>query len=337
MAEPSSAVTLLDSMIDTIEDNVMNNASKIPSDLKALLKKHNQSHILNHMTDIKSDLNLQRLIKQIRSIDFELMHNLYKRALSEEKAIKNDDEKTNIIAPFPHSDAFDIDSIGDIDKLCRLGHDAIVNGKCAVIVLAGGQGTRLNFAKPKGCYNISIVSQKSIYQLQIEKIIAVKRAALRATGSDKQLKNVRLPLFLMTSEATHDATLSFLKQHKYFGCDADDIQLFKQQQFPCFNEESGAFIMKSASEISMSPNGNGGIYSSLKQSGTLQKMKELGVEFVQVFGIDNILARIGDPLWFGHMIASNADCSNKTCLKKDPHEKVCRRHAFEVNFSLLVT
>merc|ERR1712228_13015 len=115
---------------------------------------------------------------------------------------------------------------------------------------------------------------------------------------------------------------SFLQQQEYFGCDAADIQLFKQQQFPCLNEENGAFIMKSASEICMSPNGNGGIYSSLKKTGTLKIMCDYGIEYVQVFGIDNILCRIGDPLWFGHMIASNADVSNKTCLKQDPHEKI---------------
>merc|ERR1712228_71194 len=129
----------------------------------------NQSHILEHINDIKSDSDFNRLIQQIHSIDFEFMHNLYKRAIAEEQSIKNADEKSNSnsnIAPFPHSDAFDIDSIGDIDKLCNLGNNAIINGKCAVIILAGGQGTRLNFAKPKGCFPLNWPSKKTIYQLQ---------------------------------------------------------------------------------------------------------------------------------------------------------------------------
>merc|ERR1712157_319272 len=113
---------------------------------------------------------------------------------------------------------------------------------------------------------------------------------------------------------------NFLNENKYFKY--DDIKLFKQQLFPCLTESDGKFIMKSASEIAMSPNGNGGIYSSLKKSGIFKEMMDNGVEYLQIFGIDNILARIGDPLWFGHMIESAADSSNKTCIKKDPHEKI---------------
>merc|ERR1719474_1005554 len=240
--------------------------------------------------------------------------------MAEEKALKDDDQKAEgpKIAPFPHEDAFDRSTIGDVDKLVSLGFKAIAEGQCAVIILAGGQGTRLGFNRPKGCFNVGFPSQKTIYQLQIEKVLAVKRAAARAHNA----QSVRFPIYLMTSTATHEATQQFLDSNGCFGYNPAEVKLFEQQQHPCLREQEGALIMKSASEIAMSPNGNGGIYSSLKMSGVLDEMKQFGIEYVQVFGIDNVLARVGDPLWFGHMVQSEAEISNKTCIKQDPHEKI---------------
>jgi len=290
----------------------------IVTECKKSLQKYNQTHILDHINDISNPNGLNSLISQIYSIDFEYVQKLYKRAMNEETADTNNNDK---ISPFPHKDAFDISSIGDINKLCNLGFEAITEGKCCVIILAGGQGTRLGFNKPKGCYPIGSISNKSIYQLQIEKILAVKRAAA-ACKSDIDINDISFPMYLMTSDSTHAPTKEFFIEHEYFKYDKNDIKFFKQMLHPCLNENDGKFIMKTANEIAMSPNGNGGIYSSLKQSGIYQDMIERGIQYIQIFGIDNILCRIGDPLWFGHMIETNADSSNKTCLKQEPHEKV---------------
>lgn len=294
---------------------------KVLTECRELLEKYGQSHVLDHINDITDPSDLNKLVKQIYDIDFEYVNKLYKRAMKEEKAANDGDDEKNNITPFPHKDAFNISSIGDVDKLCDIGFKAIIAGKCGVVILAGGQGSRLGFDKPKGCYPIGGVSNKSIYQLQIEKVLAIKRVACKSQGIS-QIQNVKFPIYFMTSDATHDATKNFLNRNQYFKYDYADIKLFKQQLHPCLTEKDGKFIMKSANEIAMSPNGNGGIYSSLKKSGIFQDMIDRGVEYIQVFGIDNILCRIGDPLWFGHMIDSNADSSNKTCIKKEPHEKV---------------
>ena len=288
---------------------------------KEILAKNNQTEVLSFINDIRDPSDLNRLVKQIFYIDFKNMDNLYKRAMEEEKIIKDDTKQGDGIEPFPHKDACDISTIGDVDKLCKLGYKAIVDGKCCVIILAGGQGTRLGFSKPKGCYPVGALSNKSIYQLQIEKVLAVKRAACRAMNVSR-IHNIRFPIYFMTSEATHDATKRFLNTNQYFGYNYFDIKLFRQELFPCLTEKEGKFIMKSESEIAMSPNGNGGIYSSLKKSGIFKSMIDNKIEYMQIFGIDNILARIGDPLWFGHMIDCNADSSNKTCIKIEPHERV---------------
>ena len=285
----ASAQNLLDTLIDKVESNTapfsLDNQSKAIAEAKALLSQHNQSHVLDHVDDIKSAADLNRLLTQIRSIDFVYISKLYQRAMAEEKALKETEDEKNEgpqLTPFPHKDAFDISSIGDVDKLVTLGFKAIVEGQCAVIILAGGQGTRLGFNRPKGCFNVGFPSQKSIYQLQIEKVMAVKRAAARALKV-AEVHSIKIPIYFMTSTATHDATQQFLDSNDCFGYNAQEIKLFMQQQHPCLREGDGALIMKSPSEIAMSPNGNGGIYSSLKVSGVLKEMQNLGVQYVQVF------------------------------------------------------
>jgi len=290
----------------------------IISKCKETLSKHNQAQVFDHINTIQSLRLLNDLILQIKSIDFPLINKLYERGMREEKEIESKGAK---LSPFPHSDAYNISTIGDVPKLIASGFRAIAAGKCCVIILAGGQGTRLGFERPKGCYPIGAKSGKSIYQLLIEKALAIKRLAAQHQGID-DLAQIRFPLYFMTSSATHGETQSFLNQNQYFRYDFQDIHLFQQDLFPCLTEQDGKFIMETASSIAMSPNGNGGIYSSLKSSGIYRSMIENHIEYIQVFGIDNILARIGDPLWYGHMIESKADCSNKTCIKRDPHEKI---------------
>merc|ERR1719499_29840 len=64
------------------------------------------------------------------------------------------------------------------------------------------------------------------------------------------------------------------------------------------------------------------MYTSMAKAGVLDAMKILGVQYVQVFGVDNVLARLGDPTWAGYVSHHGFDVSNKVSRKRGPHEKV---------------
>ena len=75
------------------------------------------------------------------------------------------------------------------ERLYDMGMETIREGKAAVIIMAGGQGTRLGFSHPKGMYNIGLPSGKSIFQLLVEKFFKIQLLAhnLRAETRDDQV------------------------------------------------------------------------------------------------------------------------------------------------------
>jgi UDP-N-acetylglucosamine/UDP-N-acetylgalactosamine diphosphorylase len=95
------------------------------------------------------------------------------------------------------------------------GLEAIAQGKVAVLLMAGGQGTRLGSSAPKGCYNIGLPSGKSLFQLQAERL--VKLQELAAEKFPDRSKDVIIPWYIMTSGPTRKDTEEFLKAKNFFG------------------------------------------------------------------------------------------------------------------------
>eukprot|EP00808_Paulinella_micropora_P023443 g48899.t1 len=201
----------------------------------------------------------------------------------------------------------------------RLGLAQIASSKVAAILMAGGQGTRLGSFDPKGCYDVLLPSHKSIFQLLAEKLISVKRLA--AQQENRQIADVRLPWYIMTSDATHDATVSFFMDHDFFGFPKQDVLFFQQESTPCVNEE-GRIFLSSLTTLAASPNGNGGLFRALHVGGMLDDMRERGVQHTHVFGVDNVLAKPADPTFIGFCVAQQAQVGNKVVFKEDPHEAV---------------
>jgi len=192
----------------------------------------------------------------------------------------------------------------------KTGFDAIRSGKLAAVLLAGGMGTRLGITGPKGAFNIGITKDVFIFQRLIENLLRVVEAA-----------NTWIHLFIMTSERNDAETRTFLREHQYFGYDKDHIHFFTQSMAPAV-DENGHVLLETPSRIAVSPNGNGGWFLSMADAGYVNLLHTLGVTYLNVFAVDNVLQSIADPAFLGAVIETGSACGSKVVRKANPDEKV---------------
>ena len=275
---------------------------------EAILKKYGQEHLLNHFDTLDEDKK-EELLKQIESIDFEMVNSLYKNA---DKIDTSGDE----ISHMEYSDKFKLN--GKYKDYEDIGRKTIKEGKLAVVTMAGGQGTRLGFDGPKGAYDIGLDSHKSLFELLCDNL----KEGERKYG-------VRVPWYIMTSEENHDQTIEFFEKNKCFGYQKDkNLFFYKQGQLPMVDTE-GKILLNEEGLIKLAANGHGGIYEALVKNGMTQKMREQGIEWIYIGGIDNCLAKMVDPLFVGMAIDKDVTVACKSVVKANPHEKVgvfCKRN-----------
>ncbi len=196
------------------------------------------------------------------------------------------------------------------EKFTRCGLGAIREGKLALLLLAGGQGTRLGHDSPKGCFNIGETRELYIFELLIAHLSDVVREA-----------GTHIHLYVMTSLENNAPTISFFKEKNFFGYDPDYIHFFIQEQNPVLSTD-GHFLLSTPTELCYSPNGNGGWALSLEKAGLIDEMKSFGVEWVNVFSVDNVLQRMADPVFFGAILDQGLTSGAKVVRKNAPDEKV---------------
>ena len=276
---------------------------------KAILKKYGQEHLLNHYEQL-DETHKKKLLEQIEEIDFDLINSLYE---STKKEVKNNKDK---ITPIDYLDKF---KLGDKYKYYEdIGKKAIKEGKLAAVTMAGGQGTRLGHDGPKGTYDIGLDSHKSLFELLCD--------SLKEEGKKY---GVTIPWFIMTSKENNESTIKFFKEHKYFGYEKDkNLFFFIQGELPMIDTE-GKILIGEDGLIKLAADGHGGVYESLVKSGMTKKMRELGVEWVFIGGVDNCLVNMVDPVLMGIAIDKKVTVACKSVVKANPHEKVgvfCRKN-----------
>jgi len=196
------------------------------------------------------------------------------------------------------------------DQFRTVGLDAIRAGKVGAVLLAGGQGTRLGSDRPKGTVNIGLTRELYIFECLINNLLDVTNAA-----------GAYVPLYIMTSTVNHEDTVSFFEEHNYFGYDKSFVKFFIQEMVPAVDYE-GRILMKDEAELVLSPNGNGGWFSSMAKTGMLDDVHARGVEWLNVFAVDNVLQRMADPVFVGATIASGCVSGAKVVRKAAPEERV---------------
>ena len=279
-------------------------------DIKKKLKKYSQEHLLNNFKNL-SEEKQKRLLEQIKNIDFDLIKSLYDTTQNITTEIQDDQIKP--IEFFDKEKLYD-----DYKKYKEIGEKAIRTKKLAAVTMAGGQGTRLGHDGPKGTYDIGLESHKSLFELLSD--------GLKEQGKKY---GVIIPWFIMTSRENNDATVEFFAKHRYFGYEKDkNIFFFKQGELPMIDTE-GKILIGEDGLIKEAANGHGGIYEALVKNGMTKKMRELGVEWVFIGGVDNCLVKMVDPVLMGIAIDKNVTAAGKSVVKANPQEKVgvfCKRN-----------
>lgn len=185
-----------------------------------------------------------RLYERLSSLDPKYISEITERALHPPQATEEDREPK--LEPLPESaTASMMDSKPeDIEAWYDSGLDLVAEGKVAVVLMAGGQGTRLGSSAPKGCFNIGLPSEKSLFQIQAERIQKIQQLAEGKSGK----KDIVVPWYVMTSGPTRIPTEQFFKEHKYFGLSEDDVVIFEQGILPCISNE-GKILLESKSQV----------------------------------------------------------------------------------------
>ena len=263
-----------------------------------ILSKYSQTHILKYYNSL-SDAERKSLLSQIELLDFSLLKNV------EDKSEENKRGK------FEPLDAVGISEIRQRkDEFMTAGINAIKNEKVGAVLLAGGQGTRLGYDKPKGMFNIGVNKELYIFQCLINNILSVVKKA-----------GAWIPLYIMTSEKNDEDTRNFMREMKNFGYNSDYITYFIQDMAPSVGFD-GKILMESKNRIAMSPNGNGGWFSSIVRAGLLNEIKKNQIEWLNVFAVDNVLQQIADPLFVGAVLCSGSQSGGKVVKKASPDERV---------------
>mmetsp|Transcript_64344 Transcript_64344/g.147416 ORF Transcript_64344/g.147416 Transcript_64344/m.147416 type:complete len:469 (-) Transcript_64344:130-1536(-) len=275
--------------------------------LRQVYAAASQSHVFKFFETL-SEVQQEELVKQLEGIDVKRVIDTYKQTVASSSSLA----APTRVDPLPVVLKYKSADAAKRAEWSTAGLQLVARGKVAFLLLAGGQGTRLGTADPKGCYDIGLPSHKSLFQLMAERLTRLQGMSGAAAG---------IPWYVMTSPMTDAATQAFFEKHAFFGLAQKDVYFFEQGTLPCLSL-AGDILLETAGWVATAPDGNGGIYRALLESGALADMKTRGVEMVHASSVDNALVLPADPAFIGYCCAEGADCGAKVCAKASAEEAV---------------
>ncbi|QDU54698.1 UTP--glucose-1-phosphate uridylyltransferase [Aeoliella mucimassa] len=283
-----------------------------PESLLARLEPYQQQHVLAFWDSLDADAQA-KLAAEVESLDLELIASLFKgevdqpdfaeeaRRATEPPAMRLADrrgEGTSKLGLSP-------------DEARVKGAEALAAGKMGILLVAGGQGSRLGFEHPKGMYKIGPVSDATLFEIHLKKALGL---------AQKYGKSV--PFYLMTSPVTHEETIEFLKANDNFGMPADEVFVFCQGTMPAVDDKTGKLLLSEPGELFKSPDGHGGCVAALERSGAIAHMRERGVEHLFYFQVDNPIVPMCDPELIGYHLLAESELTSIAVAKQTPEEKL---------------
>lgn len=283
----------------------------IPESIRKELERYGQLHLLRWWDEL-DDGRRRQLLQQITAIDFQHVQSL----------IDLRDASTDVSGQVartararPPESLVRLPASGGNSRQWAdaedCGRDLLRCGTVAAILVAGGQGTRLGFDRPKGMFPIGPLTGKSLFQLHCEQL----RARARVAGCP-------IPYFIMTSAATHDATVAFFAEHDFFGIPSGDVYFFQQRSLPAIDDGSSRILLAAKDRLSTSPDGHGGLLDALRAARLLDVMRERGIEYLYYQQVDNPTALICDPAFLGLHVRQQSRMSTKVVPKLSAEERM---------------
>ena len=276
------------------------------SSLRDLYTQKGQGHLFQFWDQL-SPIQKKNFLAQLEGIDLDLVNQLARDYLDKRiQPFDLSDLKPASYQPLP----YDKKSSFEWENAHNIGEAAIRSGRLALFTAAGGQGTRLGYDGPKGTYPASPLRSATLFQLFAEKI----------SFASKQYE-VSIPWFIMTSHLNHEATIEFFKENQFFNLGDNSVHFFNQGVMPAV-DNNGKIILSAKDTIAMSPDGHGGAFKALWQSGAIHKMETLGCDLLSYFQVDNPLVHCVDPAFIGFHVDAQSEMSSKMIAKNSPEEKV---------------
>ncbi|KAK5171205.1 UDP-N-acetylglucosamine pyrophosphorylase [Saxophila tyrrhenica] len=298
------------------EDAVPPPSDEEYKELKEKFEKAGQEQVFAFYDELQPN-EKGALYQQLQAIDPEHINKLADTALNPPKA-ESEEQKPKLEQLPDSATTSTIDSKEDaLNKWHDDGLKLISENKVGVVLMAGGQGTRLGSSTPKGCYDIGLPSNKSLFRLQAERIYRLQHLAER----HYEKEDVAVPWYIMTSGPTRKPTEQFFEENKYFGLNRNNVLFFEQGTLPCI-DMNGKILLDSKGKVAVAPDGNGGLYNALIEGGIVADMQKRGIQHIHAYCVDNCLVRVADPTFIGFAAEKNVDIATKVVRKRDAKESV---------------
>lgn len=277
-----------------------------------------QEHLLQFWDQLAPDQQAE-LAQQIDALDLELFATLQQKygGLKQSGASQVGDHRAHwaaLAARATSPPALRLDGSGvDFTKKQAIarGEELLRAGQVGMMLVAGGLGTRLGWDEPKGMFPIGPLSQRPLFQVFIESLLAVRKKYQAA-----------IPLYVMTSPATDQKTRAFLAEHQNFGLPASDVFYFCQATMFAVDDRFERILLAAPGEVALAPDGHGGMLRALERSGGLQDCVRRGITTLFYGQIDNPLLQVCDPLLLGSHRLADSEMTTQVVQKRRPLERV---------------
>jgi len=263
-----------------------------------LLSVHGQGHLLRFWERL-DEAQRRSLLSQIEALDFETLAQMQAALQLRSRTVAYDDIEPAPVLSLTAEERAD---------MRRVGEEVLRSGEVGVVLVAGGQGSRLGFEGPKGAFPIGPITNAPLFAVHARKLLALKTRY-----------GFQLPFYIMTSEANDAQTREFFEEHAYFGLVPEGVHFFVQGMWPALFED-GRIVLERPDRIFFSPDGHGGVLAALRASGMLADMEKRGLRMIFYFQVDNPLVEIAEPVCLGVHQTRQADITVKVCAKRDPEE-----------------